>query len=250
MNITREGIAQLYMDHVYKWYGLSMKIISDRDPRFTSHFGRSLARRLGIEQNLSMAFHPQTNGLSEQKNQWVEQYLRLVTSMSPEAWTDWISIATAVHNNRQNATTKLSPNQILLGYEMKLIPTGTGESTNEAMEQRLEMMIEKRLAAIDAVRMPLGLRSERHPFACDRVVFSFVCFPYLSLPRIASYPANNPSSCDTGHTNWLSVPIMSLPAPSLLSFLLFLLSLLPLGQHLQTQRCYHAAISTLPFYIF
>ena len=151
MNITGEGIAQLYMDHVYKWYGLLTKVISDRDPRFTSHFGRSLARRLGIEQNLSTVFHPQTDSLSEQKNQWVEQYLRLVTSTSPEAWTNWISIATAIHNNRRNATTKLSPNQILLGYETKLIPTETGESTNEAMERRLETMIKKRLAAIDTI---------------------------------------------------------------------------------------------------
>ena len=81
----------------------------------------------------------------------MEQYLRLVTSTSPEAWTDWISIATAIHNNRRNATTKLSPNQILLGYETTLIPTGTGESTNEATERRLETMIKKRLAAIDAI---------------------------------------------------------------------------------------------------
>ena len=71
--------------------------------------------------------------------------------MSPEAWTDWILITTAIHNNRRNATTKLSPNQILLGYKTKLIPTGTGESTNEAMERQLETMIEKRLAAIDAI---------------------------------------------------------------------------------------------------
>ena len=158
-NITGEGIAQLYMDHVYKWYGLPTKIISDRDPRFTSHFGKSLARRLGIKQNLSTAFHPQTDGLSERKNQWVEQYLRLVTSTSPEAWTDWISIATAIHNNRRNATTKLSPNQILLGYETKLIPTGTGESTNEATERRLETMMEKRLAAIDAINQMAKIRA-------------------------------------------------------------------------------------------
>ena len=158
-NITGEGIAQLYMDHVYKWYGLPTKVISDRDLRFTSHFGRSLARRLGIEQNLSTAFHPQTDGLSERKNQWVEQYLRLVTSTSPEAWTDWISIATAIHNNRRNATTKLLPNQILLRYETKLIPTGTRESTNEAMEWRLEIMIEKRLAAIDAINHMAKVRA-------------------------------------------------------------------------------------------
>ena len=147
------------MDHMYKWYGLPMKIISDCDPRFTSHFGRSLTRRLGIEQNLSMAFHPQTDGLSERKNQWVEQYLRLFTSMSPEAWTDWISIATAIHNNRRNATTKFSPNQILLGYETKLIPTGTGESPNKAMERWLETMIEKKLAAIDAINQMAKTRA-------------------------------------------------------------------------------------------
>ena len=89
----------------------------------------------------------------------MEQYLRLVTSTSPEAWTDWISIATAIHNNRRNATTKLLPNQILLGYETKLIPTGTRESTNEATERRLETMIKKRLAAIDAINQTAKARA-------------------------------------------------------------------------------------------
>jgi hypothetical protein len=73
--ITGPGIAQLYMDHVYKWFELPTKIISDRNPRFTSHFGKSLAQQLKINQNLSSAFHPQTDGISERKNQWVKQYL-------------------------------------------------------------------------------------------------------------------------------------------------------------------------------
>jgi hypothetical protein len=42
--ITGPSIAQLYMDHVYKWFGLPMKVISDQDPCFTSHFGKSLAK--------------------------------------------------------------------------------------------------------------------------------------------------------------------------------------------------------------
>jgi transposase InsO family protein len=73
--ITGPGIAQLYMDQIYKWFGLPTKVISDRDPRFTSHFGKSLVQQLKINQNLSSAFHPQTNGILERKNQWVEQYL-------------------------------------------------------------------------------------------------------------------------------------------------------------------------------
>ncbi len=97
--ITGVGIAQLYLDHVYQWFGLPTKLITDRDPCFTSHFGKALTTRLGIQQNLSMAFHPQTDGLSKRKNQWVEQYLHLVTSSQPEDWSTWLPITTAVHNN-------------------------------------------------------------------------------------------------------------------------------------------------------
>jgi len=63
--ITGLKITQLYFDHVYRWFGLPNKIISDWDPRFTSHFGKALAAKLGITQNLSTAFHPQTDRLSE-----------------------------------------------------------------------------------------------------------------------------------------------------------------------------------------
>jgi hypothetical protein len=149
--ITGQGIAQLYLEHVYQWFGLPTKVISDRDPRFTSHFGRALAQKLGTQQNLSSAFHPQTDGLSERKNQWVEQYLRLVTSTSPEDWTHWLALAAAVHNNRKNSTTGLSPNQILLGYEPKLIPSETPPSNNITAQQRVETLLEKRAQAVDAI---------------------------------------------------------------------------------------------------
>ena len=50
-------------------------MISDRDPCFMSHFAKALTTKLKIDQNIGTAFHPQTDGLLEQKNQWVEQYL-------------------------------------------------------------------------------------------------------------------------------------------------------------------------------
>ena len=62
--ITGPGIAQLYLRHLYPWFGLPRKIISDRDPRFTSHFGKALATKLNVQQNISTAFHPQMDGLS------------------------------------------------------------------------------------------------------------------------------------------------------------------------------------------
>jgi hypothetical protein len=108
--ITGPGIAQSYLRNVYPWFGLPSRVISDRDPRFTSQFGKALIMKLGINCNISTAFHPQMDGLSERKNQWVEQYLWIVTSANPKDWTQWLALALAVHNNRRNTTTRLLPN--------------------------------------------------------------------------------------------------------------------------------------------
>ena len=70
--ITGEGIAKLYLQHLFPRSGVPAKMISDRDPCFTSHFAKSLTTKLKINCNISTAFHLQTDSLSEQKNQWVE----------------------------------------------------------------------------------------------------------------------------------------------------------------------------------
>ena len=132
--ITGPQIAKLYLIHLYRWFGLPKRIISDRDPRFTSHFGRTLTKELGIQQNLSTAFHPQTDGLSEQKNQWIEQYLHLITT-NQEDWSDWLAVATLVHNNSANSTTGFAPNELLIGWEPPLIPEQGESSNNNTAEE-------------------------------------------------------------------------------------------------------------------
>jgi hypothetical protein len=100
-------------------------------------------------------FHPQTDGISKRKNQWIEQYLRLVTSVSLKDWTHWLAIATAVHNNQRNETIGLSPNQILLGYELMLHSEEGVPLNNEAAETRVQNMIRKREQAIDAINQTM-----------------------------------------------------------------------------------------------
>ncbi len=74
--ITSEGVAKLYLQHAYPHYGIPKRLITDRGSQFISIFMRNLCQVLGIKQNISSAYHPQTDGQSERSNQWVEQFLR------------------------------------------------------------------------------------------------------------------------------------------------------------------------------
>ncbi len=130
-SITGPQIAQLYYQHLYPWFGLPCRLISDRDPCFTSHFGRALTKELGISWNLSTAFHPQTDGLTERKNQWVEQFLRLL-STNQHDWAAMLPLATLIHNNARNSTTGLAPNLLLHGLEPAATPDQVSNSDNPA----------------------------------------------------------------------------------------------------------------------
>ena len=57
-----DQLAKLYIDEIVRLHGVPLSIISDRDPRFTSRFWRSLQQALGTELKFSSAFHPQTDG--------------------------------------------------------------------------------------------------------------------------------------------------------------------------------------------
>src|SRR6266404_3867101 len=149
--ITAEGVAHLYLHHVFKHFGLPLKIISDRDTHFTSKFAKELCRRLGISQNISTAYHPRTDGQSERTNQWLEQYLRFWTNHKQTNWAAYLSVAEFAHNTWHNATTKTSPFRLLMGYD----PRATWEITKSPLPQittRLDQMIEARQVAYDARR--------------------------------------------------------------------------------------------------
>ena len=101
-----------------------------------SHFACVLTTKLSIGWNISTAFHPQTDGLMEHKNQWVEQYICLYTSARQDDLEARLPIATFVHNRWPNATTKRSPHEILLGYHPSAAEEPMGITNNETVKAR------------------------------------------------------------------------------------------------------------------
>src|SRR6267154_6674658 len=92
------------------------------------------------------------DGLSEQKNQWVEQFLRLVVS-NQEEWSMALPLTTLVHNNSQNATIRTSPNQLLISLEPLATPSQAEGTSNPLVEQRVRQLRERRILAMQALNL-------------------------------------------------------------------------------------------------
>ncbi|GKG11444.1 putative reverse transcriptase domain-containing protein, partial [Tanacetum coccineum] len=60
-----ERLSRLYLNEIVARNGVPILIISDRDSRFTSRFSQSMQEALGTRLDMSMAYHPQTDGQSE-----------------------------------------------------------------------------------------------------------------------------------------------------------------------------------------
>jgi len=69
-------VARAYLEKVWKYHGLPEDVVSDRDTTFTKSSFTDLYNYLGIKRSMSTAYHPQTDGQTEQIDQVIESYLR------------------------------------------------------------------------------------------------------------------------------------------------------------------------------
>ena len=101
--------AKLFHDHVWKQFGIPWKVISNRGPQFAAQFMKDLHQLVGTKMNISMAYHPQTDGQTEQMNQEIEQYLRIFINKRQTNWVDWLSLATFSYNDKEQTSMGHSP---------------------------------------------------------------------------------------------------------------------------------------------
>ncbi|KAG3236190.1 hypothetical protein PI124_g18801 [Phytophthora idaei] len=107
--IDGAGIALLFLDRVFRQHGLPEAIVSDRDPRFTAKFWKSLFQVLGTRLDISTADHPQTDGQTERVNRVVEDILRGVWAEAPRRWGEVLPLVEFALNNAVHASTGFTP---------------------------------------------------------------------------------------------------------------------------------------------
>jgi hypothetical protein len=97
--LSAKGFAELYVDNVFRYHGLSKEFISDRDSRFTNEFWKGVTELLGTRLCVLSSFHPQTDDQTEQINQTLEAYLRHFVSATLNDWDLLLSRAEFAHNS-------------------------------------------------------------------------------------------------------------------------------------------------------
>ena len=107
--VTRAGAAQLFFEHVWKHFGLSNSIISDRDSRFLEYFWDSLWSLMDTRLKKSTTFHPQIDGQTEVVNRTMVHMLRGYNSRHPKTWDESLPYLQFAFNQAIHGSSGKSP---------------------------------------------------------------------------------------------------------------------------------------------
>ncbi|GKD67155.1 putative reverse transcriptase domain-containing protein [Tanacetum coccineum] len=112
-----DKLARIYLKEFVMRHGIPVSIICDRDPRFASNFWRSLQNALGTSLDMSIAYHPQTDGQSERTIQTLEDMLRACAIDFGKGWVNHLPLVEFSYNNSYHASIKATPFEALYGQK-------------------------------------------------------------------------------------------------------------------------------------
>ncbi len=118
---TSQDLACKYKDNIYRLHGAPKDIVSDRGSKFTSAFWRAFCKTTGVNQSLSTAYHPQSNGQTERVNQSLEQYLCIYTNCNQDDWAEHLSADKFIYNSSSQSLTTMTPFFANYGYEPTVV---------------------------------------------------------------------------------------------------------------------------------
>jgi hypothetical protein len=118
--IGAPALARLFLNTVVRQHGMPERIISDRDPRFTAHFWRAFWTSLGSTLDMGAAYHPESDGQTENANKTLEIMLRSVVDFAQSDWDEHLAAAELAFNNSKNETTGFTPFYMVYGREARM----------------------------------------------------------------------------------------------------------------------------------
>ena len=191
-----EGLAKVFLEYYLPHHWIPQAIVSDRGPQFVNAFWNLVCKRLNINQRLSTAYHPETDGSTERANQEVETYLRTFVAYEQDDWVKWIPLAQVAINNKPASSTQISPFFMSHGYDACPISTSSEEI------YAVGTPAERGLLVIDKLK-------EAHEFAQTAMVVA-----QQSQEKYANLHREESISYKEGDKVWLNLKNISTDRPS------------------------------------
>ena len=119
MDYRVSRLSEIFLQEIVRLHGTPTSIVSDRDPRFTSRFWKSLQNAWGTRLKFSTAFHPQTDGQSERTIQTLEDMLRACTLEWTGNWDEYLCLVEFAYNNSWHASIDMAPYEMLYGRKCR-----------------------------------------------------------------------------------------------------------------------------------
>ncbi|GMF50515.1 unnamed protein product [Phytophthora fragariaefolia] len=187
--VTGEQAARLFVDCVFRHHGLPETIVSDREPRFTAAFWKTLFRLLGTKLSMSTADHPHTDGQTECVNRVLEDTLHSVCAEAPRTWSDMLPMVEFALNNAVHASTGFTPfylnglrhPQVPLtlrggtrssglsgGGDRKELSSQVSDVRPASLRKRLLTFVDNRLNVISRVREAMAQVQDRQKVYSDQ----------------------------------------------------------------------------------
>jgi hypothetical protein len=170
--LTAEGVAELYIQHVYRVQGVPSIILSDRDSKFTSVFWERLFELLGTKLVYSAPYHHQSNGQVERLNQTLGNFLRAFLK-GGAAWHKNLAVFEFAYNSAKHSATGVEPFRVVYGDvpPCPLATVNSGLVRSKAATDMADLLVNTRATVYEALEE--AARSWRESNAAARVGHRF-----------------------------------------------------------------------------
>lgn len=159
--------VELFLQHIVAKHGLPDDIVSDRGTTFVANFTQAFLQALEVKQNMSTAFHQQTNGQAERTNATLEQYLRCYSNYQQDNWSQLLPLAEFSYNNSVHVSTNQTPFFALFGYHPRFnLQVPRVSQHNPAAKNRIQTLKEIQ----DDLQYHIKIAQETHAHYYDQHV--------------------------------------------------------------------------------
>jgi predicted aspartyl protease len=164
-----EACAERFTSCWWRYHGFPRAITSDRGSNWVGAFWRRLCELVRIDQRLSTAYHPETDGATERANQEVLAYLRAFVAYSQDDWPELLPGAMFAINNRDSSAIGMSPFFLSHGYHADVIQEPERSVAPEASPKaRAERLIRRLKEATEFAQAAMASAQDRQETQANR----------------------------------------------------------------------------------